>query len=93
MNSSTNAPPGPTGGEGETPEPMARLEALAPDDYRAARAQIFPSNDSFRWFCRQNRSELVSSGALISPTGRNLVQPDAFDRVVLAVGMRRARKG
>ena len=63
---------------------------LLPDTYRASRETVFKSEDSFRWFCRQNRPELVKAGALVRPTGRWLVDPTAFDCVMLAVGMRRA---
>mgnify|MGYP000946367100 FL=1 len=63
---------------------------MRPDDYRADKSHIYPSADSFRWFCRQNRDELIKAGALIRPTGRWLVNPPAFDQVVLSVGARRA---
>ncbi|MBN9203032.1 hypothetical protein [Methylibium petroleiphilum] len=69
------------------------LEGLQrPEEYRAARHQLYPSEQSFLWFMRQNRSELVNAGAIICPTGRWLVRPEAFDRAVLEIGARRARK-
>lgn len=61
-----------------------------PDDYRAERPHLYPSADSFRWFVRQNRAALVEARALVCPTGRWLIQPEAFDRVVMDVGARRA---
>ncbi len=64
--------------------------AIRPEDYRAARPQIFPSHESFRWFQRHHLAELVDAGALMRPTGRWLVNPEVFDRVVLEVGQRRA---
>jgi len=64
-----------------------------PEDFRATRQHIFPSQGSFQWFLRQHRSELVEAGALGCPTGRWLVQPEAFDQAVMQIGKRRARKG
>ncbi len=64
--------------------------AMRPEEYRAARPQIFPSLESFRWFQRHNQQVLIESGALLRPTGRWLVNPEHFDRVVLEVGQRRA---
>ncbi|HEY2559929.1 MAG TPA: hypothetical protein VGI48_09510 [Caldimonas sp.] len=65
---------------------------VLPDIYRAGREHLFPSTESLNWFIKRNRAELVSAGALTLPTGRWMVQPDAFDRVVLAIGARRASK-
>ena len=61
-----------------------------PENYRATREHLFPSVQSFAWFLRKNRDELVAAGALTRPTGRWLVQPEAFDRAVMAIGARRA---
>lgn len=66
------------------------LDLQLPEDYRASRLHLYPSADSFRWFVRQHRGELVKAGALSRPTGRWLVRPGLFDRVVLEVGARRA---
>jgi hypothetical protein len=63
---------------------------LKPDEYWTARPQFFASPDSFRWFVRHHRVELVEAGALICPTGRWAVQPEAFDLVLQHVGQRRA---
>lgn len=63
-----------------------------PEQYRAARPNVYPSPDAFRWFVRQHRAALVEAGALVAPTGRLLVSPEAFDRVVLSVGPRRAAR-
>lgn len=68
------------------------LDLQLPADYRAGRAYLYPSADSFRWFVRQHREELVQAGALIRPNGRWLVRPGLFDRVVLEVGARRATR-
>ena len=61
-----------------------------PQQYRSDRPHLFPSDSSFEWFVRQNRTELVQAGAPVRPTGRLLVQPASFDRVILSVGTRRA---
>lgn len=66
------------------------LPLQLPADYAAARPSVFPSRHSYRWFERQHKAELVAGGALVMPTGRKLVNPEAFDRVVLDVGARRA---
>ena len=67
---------------------VTRLEL--PDEFIAARPQLFPSAESFSWFVRKNRDELVRTGALTRPTGRWLVQPEAFDQAVATIGARRA---
>ena len=61
-----------------------------PEDYRAEREHVYPSAESFRWFCRQNRAELANAGALVMPAGRWLVNPSAFDQSVMEIGKRRA---
>jgi hypothetical protein len=69
------------------------MQLQAPEEYREGRQQIYPSPESFRWFVRQNREELVAAGAIVCPTKRWLVQPEAFDQAVMQIGQRRARKG
>lgn len=69
-------------------EVLIRLEL--PDAYRAQREHLFPSSESFAWFMRKNRDELVTAGALTKPNGRWLIQSEAFDRAVMAIGARRA---
>lgn len=64
---------------------------MRPEDYRAARPQLYPSEHSFRWFLRRNRAELVAAGAIICPTGCWLVRPQEFDQAVIEIGQRRAR--
>jgi len=70
--------------------PAQALDLRSPDDYRAERLHIYPSADSFRWFIRRNRDALVTCGALTCPTGRWLVQPEAFDRAIIEIGKTRA---
>lgn len=71
-------------------ETIARLQL--PQHYIAARQHLFPSQASFDWFVRKNRGELVKAGALVIPTGRWLVQADAFDQAVQSIGQRRAQQ-
>ena len=61
-----------------------------PKHYVAARSHIFGNKHAFNWFVRSNLAELVATQALVRPTGRWLVQPDAFDEAVLSIGARRA---
>jgi len=70
--------------------PAQALDLRSPDDYRAERLHIYPSADSLRWFIRRHRDGLVGCGALTCPTGRWLVQPEAFDRAIIAIGQERA---
>jgi hypothetical protein len=69
---------------------IKRLQA--PEEYWPQRPQLFRTADSFDWFLRRNRGTLVEAGALLMPNGRQLVDPDAFDRVVLRIGSKRAAK-
>lgn len=69
-------------------EAVNRLQL--PAQYVADRNQIFPSEAAFDWFVRKNRTQLVEARALVRPTGRWLVQPDAFDQAVLMIGATRA---
>lgn len=70
-------------------ETIGRLQL--PEHYLAERPQLFPGRVNYDWFVRKNRAELIREGALTKPTGRWLVQPEAFDKVVLAIGARRAQ--
>ncbi len=70
------------------------VEALQkPEQYRISRAQLYPSEQSLRWFMRQNRNELIEASAITCPTGIWLVIPEAFDKAALEIGKRRARAG
>ena len=56
-------------------------------DYReSGRTEIFPSPASLQWFIRCNKSALIERKALLMPTGRKLINPVAFDQVVIDVG-------
>lgn len=69
------------------------MKLMRPEDYQAANRTLFPSMESWRWYCRVNRIELIAAGALLRPTGRWLVDPDAFHKATVAIGLRRAREG
>ena len=53
---------------------------------------FFPTRSSLDWFIKQNRRELIESGALIPREGRSgsLIQPDKFCHAVLNILRRRA---
>jgi hypothetical protein len=71
--------------------PSAATEKpVLPQDYIKRHETIFGSHESWRYFVRQHRAALVEAGALTAPTGRLLVMPAAFDRVVQEVGQRMA---
>jgi len=61
-------------------------------DYQQSRAQVFPSEESLRWFVRARRSELLDAGALLMVAGRKVISPEEFDAVVLDVGRRTAAR-
>jgi hypothetical protein len=69
-------------------DPLSGL--MSPQQYQAARQHIFPSINSFQWFMRRNRGELVAAGAIAAPAGSVLVNERAMDDAVLAIGRRRA---
>jgi hypothetical protein len=66
------------------------LRYQTPEDYRAARTQVFPSAYSFQWAVRKWRRQLVAAGALVKPMGRTLVDPEKFDQVMADEGRKNA---
>lgn len=68
---------------------LAKLKT--PDGYQADRANIFPSKTSLQWFMRTRREQLVAANAVLVPAGRVMIDPDAFDCVVIAVGTQMAQ--
>lgn len=67
------------------------MHLMDPEEWRLQRAShVFRSAESFRWFTRQNRDELVSNGALVAPAGRYLVQVEIFEAAVMRIGRRLA---
>jgi hypothetical protein len=68
------------------------LQALATvEQYRASREHVFSSPTSVEWFIRMNRSTLAERGALFLIAGRRMINPAAFDAVVLSVGQASAQ--
>lgn len=64
---------------------IVELKTLS--DYRAeGRTTVFPSAGSLEWFIRKNKALLTSKNALVSPTGRTLINPKVFDLIVLEIG-------
>ena len=59
-------------------------------DHQRDNAHIFPTPESWSWFVRQHRAELVAAGALCYVAGRILVVPEAFDSAVIKIGQRLA---
>jgi len=64
---------------------------VTPQEYAAVRTRQFPSAESLRWFTRNHRPRLAKAGALLVIAGRNFIDPVAFDKVVAAVGVEKAR--
>lgn len=67
-------------------------ELVRVPDYLATHSTVFPSNDSFRWFIRQHRKELIEAGAMTRPTWAWLIRPNVFDAKVQEIGQRRAAR-
>ncbi len=63
------------------------LDLQNPHEYRTnGRESIFPSEASLGWFIRKNKARLIERGAILAPTGRKLINPAAFDQVVVEIG-------
>lgn len=61
-------------------------EICSVDRYQTERTEIFPSRASIDWFIRKHRQRLWERKAIIAPTGRKLIAPQAFDSLVLEIG-------
>jgi len=72
------------------PDVAQPLPLISYEAYQQARAHVFPSIDSLRWFDRQQRTELLAAGAICMPAGRKMIIADLFDSVVIEVGRRMA---
>lgn len=59
--------------------------------YQRLSSEVFPTEESLKWFIRRNRAELVQFGALVMPNGKKLAVVDRFDQAVQTIGERRAR--
>lgn len=61
-----------------------------PREVHAALTNLFPSENSFKWFLRRNRRELATEGAAIIVGERLLLHPGRFREYVLRTGLARA---
>lgn len=65
------------------------LPLMDPEEWRQQHAaHVFRTAESFRWFTRQNRDELVRQGAIVAPTGRHLVHIERIEATIIAIGSR-----
>jgi hypothetical protein len=73
-------------------ESTSTLAALqTPDEYRRNFvAHIYPSLQSFDWYLRNNKRELIEAGAVVSLAGRTFIEPGAMERAMLEIGRRQA---
>ena len=56
---------------------------VRPEAYRnAGRTNLFPTAASLNWFKRKHRQQLVKEKAIVSPTGRELLNPPIFDKYI-----------
>lgn len=72
--------------------PISLDQVCELSDYRASNAQLFRSEQSLKWFVRQNKADLVRHGALILHAGRWLACRAAFDSFVLQQAQRDAHR-
>ena len=75
------------------PAPHAPPQGLQPwDAHQQQNSHLFPTSESWRWFVRQHRPELIERGALCFVGGRLFVLPQVFDLAVVDIGRRMAAK-
>lgn len=60
------------------------------EDHQKTNIHVFPTSESWRWFERQHRDELIAKGALCFVAGRKFVVPDRFRDALLSIGVRLA---
>jgi hypothetical protein len=70
--------------QGKAKPDVAALVSLK--DFQASHANVFPSLGSLEWHLRQHRREYVRGRALFEIGGRLLVDPAAFEGVLLELG-------
>lgn len=75
---------------GAPSEVLSRLLRL--DAYQALRKDLFPSIGSLQWQVRQFRSTLEAERAIFIIAGKTLLDPIAFDRVILEKSLSRDGK-
>lgn len=77
---------------GQQPGPQSPDDLVPVTQYAEHRKHLFPGAESLRWFMRTHRADLVESGAVLMIAGRWFANPPAFDRTVIEVGQRAARR-
>jgi len=74
-------------------QPTTMLDRFMPfGSYLSQRQNIFPGVHSGIWFERQNRKQLLKSGAVLLIRGRKWVDPAIFDAQVLEIARARAKR-
>lgn len=69
----------------------AGLPLMDPEEWRQKHAaHVFRSPESFRWFTRQHRDELVRDGVILAPSGRHMVHVERIEAAVINIGTRLA---
>lgn len=98
--------PAPRGDSGRRKAPRKKASSAAPKRKASSRIDglvpiltfqgenegLWPTLASFRWFIRNNRSQLIEKGALLEISGRAFVHVENFKTVVFAVGRAQAMK-
>jgi len=90
MNIPNDSTPAPSSAVAAPASTLAVADLLPLPQYRERRQQVFPSEESLRWFVRCHQRELIERGALVMPTGRKLIAPQSFDLAVFEIGSRMA---
>jgi len=72
----------------EVIESTSLAHLKTPDEYRALRENIFPSDTALRWQIRQHREELMARGALVVLRGRLFIHDSQFDKLIQEIGAR-----
>ncbi|MCI1193865.1 hypothetical protein MOJ79_18690 [Calidifontimicrobium sp. SYSU G02091] len=63
-----------------TAERLQRLEKA--DATRRRYSNLFPTDQSWKWFRRTRKAAMLQAGALIQTTAGDLIDPIIFDRVL-----------
>lgn len=71
--------------------PAIRSDLVSWEAYCEQHRHIFPSAESWRWFLRQHRDELVARRALYFLAGKSLVKPEAMSAALEEIGHRLAK--
>jgi len=79
-----------SGSAEQSPPNSLRAGVVHWEEHQKANAHIFPSQESWRWFARQHRADLISRGALCTLQGRIFVVADRFNAAMVEIGSRMA---